>query len=117
MDMMNPELKTAIRALKAASRGGGKAIWSAIAEELDKPKRRRVAVNLSKINRHSQEGDIIAVPGKVLATGFLTHQVTIAAFDYSKMAREKIQASGSRAIKLRDLLDEDVKPSEIKILK
>lgn len=115
--MMNPELKDAIKVLRAASRGGGKAIWGALAEDLDKSKRRRVTVNLSKIDRHTEEGDVVAVPGKVLATGFLNHKVTVAAFSFSGMAEEKIVASGSQAMSLRDLLEGDVEPSEIRILK
>jgi large subunit ribosomal protein L18e len=115
--MLNSELKMAIRVLKAASRGGGKPIWGALADELDKPKRRRVAVNLSRIGRHSGEGDVVAVPGKVLASGSLGSGVTVAAYSFSAGAREKIVASGSRAVSLVDLLEEGVAPSRIRILK
>ncbi len=45
--MLNPELKRVIQTLNAASRKGGKAIWGALAEEMDKAKRSRVIVNLS----------------------------------------------------------------------
>ena len=115
--MLNSELKMAIRVLKAASRGGGKPIWGALADGLDKPKRRRVAVNLSRIGRHSGEGDVVAVPGKVLASGSLGAGVTVAAFSFSEGAKEKIVASGSRAVSLVDLLEEGVEPSRIRILK
>lgn len=40
--MMNPELKRTIQSLKAASRDGG-AIWAALADELDRPKRRKAS--------------------------------------------------------------------------
>ncbi len=33
--MLNPELKRVIQTLNAASRKGGKAIWGALAEEMD----------------------------------------------------------------------------------
>jgi large subunit ribosomal protein L18e len=115
--MLNPELKRVIQALDAASRKGGNAIWAALAEELDKAKRSRVVVNLSKINRHTEAGDFVAVPGKVLAAGALVHPVTIAAYTFSEGAREKISGADSRAISLLDLLEEGVEPSEIKILK
>jgi large subunit ribosomal protein L18e len=115
--MLNSELKMAIRVLKAASRGGGKPIWGALADELDKPKRRRVAVNLSRIARHSGDGDVIAVPGKVLASGSMRTGVTVAAYSFSDGARAKIVASGSRAMSLVDLLEEGVEPSRIRILK
>ena len=115
--MLNPELKKVIRTLKAASKKGGKAIWGAIAEDLDKAKRSRVAVNLSRINRHTEAGDVVAVPGKVLASGSLGHPVTVAAYSFSEGALEKIAQAGSRAISLLDLLEEGVEPSKIRILK
>ena len=114
--MLNSELKMAIRVLRAASRGGGKPIWGALADELDKPKRRRVAVNLSRIGRHSGEGDVVAVPGKVLASGYMGAGVTVA-YSFSEGARAKIVASGSQAVSLVDLLEEGVAPSRIRILK
>jgi large subunit ribosomal protein L18e len=115
--MLNPELKKVIQALDEASKKEGKAIWGAIAEDLDKAKRSRVAVNLSRINRHTEAGDVVAVPGKVLSAGSLGHPVTVAAFSFSEGALEKIARSGSRAISLLDLLEEGVEPSRIRILK
>lgn len=115
--MMNPELKRAINALRAASRGGGGAIWAALADELDRPKRRRNAVNLSRISRHTGPGDVVAVPGKVLASGSLAHPVTVAAYSFSDGAREKIALAEGRAIDLTTLLEEGFEPSKIRILK
>ncbi len=115
--MINNELMETIKTLKAASRISGKQIWRALAEELDRPKRRRVAVNLSRISRHTGEGQIVAVPGKVLASGSLSHPVTVAAYDFSETAREKIRLAKGRALTLRELLEEGVEPSRITILK
>jgi large subunit ribosomal protein L18e len=115
--MMNPELKRTINALRAASRKGGRAIWAALADELDRPKRRRYAVNLSRISRHTGPGDVVAVPGKVLASGALAHPVTVAAYSFSDGAREKIALSEGRAINLTKLLEEGFEPSKIRILK
>ncbi len=115
--MMNPQLKETIKTLKAASRKSGQNIWAALAEGLDKPKRRRASVNLSRINRHTQPGDIVAVPGKVLASGALDHPVTVAAHSFSDGARKKIAQIEGRAVSLTGLLEEQVEPSKIKILK
>jgi large subunit ribosomal protein L18e len=115
--MLNPELKKVIQTLNAASRKGGEAIWGALAGELSKAKRSRVIVNLSKINRHTEAGDVVAVPGKVLAAGSLAHPVTVAAYSFSEGAREKIAGAGSRAISLLELLEEGVEPSRVKVLK
>lgn len=115
--MKNPELRTTVRALRAASKKGGPAIWEALADELDTAKRRRAAVNLSRINRHSGAGDIVAVPGKVLGAGSLRHPVTVAAFSFSETAREKIALMEGRALTLMELLAEGVEPSKIRIVK
>jgi len=112
----NPLLLKTLRALRKASREGPK-LWRALAEELDRAKRRRNAVNLSKINRLTEAGDIAAVPGKVLAAGFLDHPVTVAALSFSETAREKIALAEGRALTLLELLEEGVDPSRIKIIK
>lgn len=114
--MNNPERISTIRALEKASRDGA-ALWRALAEELKKPRRIRAEVNLSRIDRHSEEGDIIAVPGKVLGSGSLSHPVTVAAFSFSRTARRKIHQSDGKAITLKELLSSNIEPSRIKILK
>jgi len=115
--MRNQELMKTIRALKAASKERNAAIWGTLADELERAKRRRVAVNLSKINRYSEAGDIVAVPGKVLGAGSLGHPVTVAAFSFSEMAREEVAIAGGRALTLMELLAEGIEPSKIRILK
>lgn len=114
---MNAELKKTVRTLREASKKGGPAIWAALADDLDKAKRGRVAVNLSRINQHSEAGDIVAVPGKVLAAGSLKHPVTVAAFSFSEKAREKTALAGGKTITLTELLVEGVEPSKIMIVK
>ncbi len=114
--MMNPELKKAIRDLRSASKESGKAIWQKLADELDKPKRRRISLNLSKIERHTEAGDVVAVPGKVLSSGSLSHPVTVAAYSFSEGAKLKISSAEGRVMTLAALIG-DVDPSQIKILK
>ncbi len=115
--MLNPELKHAIRTLRSASKKRDEAIWAKLADELDKPKRRRVALNLGDINRLSKSGDIVAVPGKVLASGSLGHPVTVAANAFSDEAKKKIEFAEGSAIRLLDLLEDGTHPSAVKILK
>ena len=115
--MMNSELEKTIRELKTAKKKTGQPIWGALAEELDKPKRIRVDVNLSRINRLTKEGEIAAVPGKVLASGALEHPVTIAAFSFSEEAKEKIKAAGGETKTLSQLVAEEVEPSKVKLIK
>jgi len=115
--LKNPELEKTIKELKAATRKTGRPIWAALAGELDRSKRSRVSVNLSTIERHTEEGDVVAVPGKVLASGSLTHPVTVAAFDFSDAAKQKILLAKGEAKSLTQLLTEGVDASKVKILK
>jgi len=115
--MENKTLIDTIQALKKASEESGKAIWRALAEELDKPKRRRVAVNLSRINRHTEEGMVVAVPGKVLAAGSLSKPIKIAAFAFSEGAKEKIKTAKGEYMSLLELIDSGIEPKQIRIMK
>jgi len=91
-------------------------IWRAVAEELNKPSRRRRAVNVSKINRYTNPGDYVVVPGKVLGSGNLDHPVTVAALSFSKTAIEKIQRAGGRAMSIFELLREKPDGSYVKTM-
>ena len=105
-----------IKFLKKMAKEHRARIWKAVAEHLRKSRRRKVEVNLSKINRYTSEGDVVVIPGKVLGAGFLEHKVTIAAFAYSESAKRKIIESGSRAITIEELVNENPKGSGVKII-
>jgi len=115
--LMNKELERTIKELKVATRKTGQPLWGAIAKELDRSKRNRNDVNLSRINRHTAEGEIAVVPGKVLASGALEHPITVAAFDFSDLAKTKIKAAGGEVKTLTQLLVEGVDLSKIKLIK
>ncbi len=105
-----------IKQLRKVSRENKAKIWRYVAELLDRPRRKRVIVNLSKINRLTKEGDTVVVPGKVLAGGDLTHPVTIAAYAFSEKAKEKITKAKGRAISILELVKENPKGSNVKII-
>ena len=83
-----------------------KPIWKRVAEELQKPRRKRPYINLYKINRYTKQNEIVIVPGKVLGIGNLDHPVTVAAFSFSKSAKEKIEKSGGKVMSLYKALEE-----------
>jgi large subunit ribosomal protein L18e len=110
----NPERITLIRFLKKQSREKQAPIWLDIADNLAKPKSQRAAVNLSRINRHTKRRDIIIVPGKILGTGTLNHSVTVAAFDLSNKAEEKLKAAKAKYLSIPQLVE---KNPNIKIIR
>lgn len=91
-------------------------LWKRLASDLEKPTRQRKIVNLGRINRFTSDGETIVVPGKVLASGDLQRKVTIAAWQFSDEAVEKIQKANSKAITINELLKHDPKGKKIRIL-
>jgi large subunit ribosomal protein L18e len=113
----NPELIELIRYLKKQSKENKTEIWRNIAERLAKPKRKRIAVNISHLNRCTQRNEIVAVPGKVLGAGKIDHPITIAAFAFSEKAKEKIKATRrGKCLSFFDLIKKNPKGSKVKII-
>lgn len=112
----NPQLIELINFLKKKSRENKVNIWKDIAERLAKPNKKRIAVNLSRLNRHTQKNDVVAVPGKVLGAGELSHPITVAAFAFSEKAKEKIKAARGKCLSYFDLIKKNPKGSNVKII-
>jgi large subunit ribosomal protein L18e len=91
-------------------------IWSEVAQNLGKVNRERPEVNISQIERVTEEGDTVVVPGKVLGSGRLTKKVTVAAFDASRGARSHIEDNGDFMF-IQDLVDDNPEGSEVRIVK
>jgi len=111
----NPLLQGLIQELKKKSIEHGVNIWKRIANDLEKPTRKRRIVNLYKINKSTKANETIIVAGKVLAVGDLDHAVTVAAFNFSGSAIAKINKFG-KAVSINDLIKESPKGKKIRIL-
>ncbi|MFP3985184.1 MAG: 50S ribosomal protein L18e [Candidatus Bathyarchaeia archaeon] len=112
----NPQLVDLIRFLKKAAAENDAKIWNSLAETLAKPRGRRVSVNLSRINRQTENGQIVAVAGKVLGSGTLNHPVNVAAFAFSVAAEEKIKKAKGKCLKFSELIKKNPKGSNVKIV-
>ena len=97
----NKELLSIIIMLKKSK----KPFWVRVAELLERPRRKRIAVNIGKIDKIAKEGKIVVVPGKVLASGYLTKPLVVAAFCYSKKAKSLIERSGSKALTIKEAFE------------
>lgn len=105
-----------IRLLRKAANSNSAPIWDSVADYLERSSRRLVEVNISKINRYTEPGDVVVVPGKVLGAGTLDHEVTVAAFAFTQKAYAKIKSTGGRAILIEDLVRENPRGSGVKII-
>ncbi|AFZ70312.1 ribosomal protein L18E [Caldisphaera lagunensis DSM 15908] len=112
----NEILLNTISSLRKQYKNTKSKIWLYAAELLSRPKRRRIAVNLNKINRFANDNDVILIPGKVLGEGRINKKVTIIAFSFSKEAIEKIRSSGGNYITIEEALKTYPEGKSIKIL-
>lgn len=112
----NIVLRKLIRDLRKASKTHNTPIWGYVADLLSRPSRKRVVVNLGRLNRYVSEGDVVVVPGKVLGFGNLNKRITLATVSISFTALEKVKASGSRLIHIRDLINENPEGSDVKVV-
>jgi large subunit ribosomal protein L18e len=113
----NPELIQLIKQLKKESREKDAPIWLDIAEQLAQPRSQRAAVNLSSINRNTKRDETVIVPGKILATGSLSHPITVAAFSISEQAKAKLDAIKAKYLTIPELVAANPKGSNIKIIR
>ena len=112
----NPNLSALIDKLLEEGARNRAAIWKDVAERLAKPRRLYAEVNLSKIQRYAREGETILVPGKVLGSGEIDKKVAVAALSFSEKARSKIEASGGKCMTIFELLRENPKGSNVRII-
>jgi len=112
----NPQLIHLIRFLKKESRENDAKIWRDVAKYLAKPRRKRITVNVSRLNRYTEKKETVVVPGKVLSTGNIDHPITVAAFAFSEKAKEKIKAAKGKPLSLLQLVKKNPKGSNIKII-
>ena len=112
----NPRIPALISVLKDTARENDAPIWRDMAKRLEIPSRNYAEVNMSKINRHAAENDLVLVPGKVLGAGALGHAVTVAALTFSTTAVDKITNAGGKCMTIEQILEEYPAGSGIRIM-
>ncbi len=84
-----------------------KPFWKRVREILARPRRRRVAVNISKIDQYSKEGETVIVPGKVLGSGTIKKPIRVVAFSFSETAKRLIKESGGEFKYIEEILEKE----------
>ncbi|WP_224268694.1 50S ribosomal protein L18e [Haloprofundus salinisoli] len=112
----NPRLTSLIAELKAVSRDSDAAVWRDVADRLEKPRRTHAEVNLGRIERYAQEDETVVVPGKVLGSGVLQKNVTVAAVDFSGTARKKIEQVGD-VLTLEQVAEQNPEGSNVRVIR
>ena len=112
----NPMLTSLIQDLKKTAYENDAPIWKDIAVRLEKPSRNWPEVNLDRISKYILEKETALVPGKVLSNGNLTKKVSIAAWSFSDKSHEKIKKAGGKCMSIEELLKNNPKGKDIRIL-
>ena len=110
----NPNTIDLIESLTKQSSAEDAPIWKAVANELKRANRKNKEVNVYHIDKYD---DTVLVPTKVLGEGNITKKVTVAAFKFSQEAENKITAAGGKCLKIDELMAENPKGSNVKIIK
>ena len=112
----NPILKELIEKIRSQGYKENIPFLIELAKKLETPRRRRPEVNLSKLNRVCKDNETIVVPGKVLSSGILKKPLTVAAASFSLKAIEKIEKSGGKAITIKELLRDNPKGKNVRVV-
>ncbi len=111
----NMQLKQLAVDLYTMSAQNKSPMWRRIADDLLKPTRQKRLVNIFKLDMYANDGDTIVVPGKVLGTGDLQKKVTVAAFDFSQSAIEKIKQAKGNTMTIRELVQKNPKGKDVRV--
>jgi large subunit ribosomal protein L18e len=113
----NEHLLELVTHLKVESTKQKAPIWRDIAQRLEKPNRNWAEVNISHIKRHANKNDTIIIPGKLLGAGQIDIPVTVAAYNTSNNARDKIVKAGGKFISIQELVKTNPKGTGVRIFK
>jgi len=116
MSKTNPRLEGLIAELKSTARNGGSDVWQDVADRLEAPRRTHAEVNLGRIERYARADETVIVPGKVLGSGALTKEVTVAAVDFSGTAQTKIDQIGE-TLSLEQLLEQNPDAANVRVIR
>ena len=113
----NPRYSALVSTLKEMSRANGANVWRDIANRLESPSNNFAEVNISKINRYTQDGDTVIVPGKVLGSGVLNQKISVAAIKFSGAAEEKITGADGVCMTIEELVQQNPEGKKVRILR
>ncbi len=91
--------------------------WLEIANILSQPTRKRIIVNLDKIEQETKEGDTVLVPGKVLGVGNVSKKIRVVALGFSESAKEKLKKFKGEIVTILEELNKNPGFQGIKIIK
>jgi len=109
--------KTNVELVEAIIKAKKHIKWISVASLLSAPRRKKISVNLDKIDKQTKEGDTIVVPGKVLGNGDVSKKLRIVALSFSEEARKKLKEKKCELISIKKEIDINPEAKGVKLLK
>jgi large subunit ribosomal protein L18e len=91
-------------------------VWRDVSKRLMTPQKNRVEVSVGAINRICQEGDVIVIPGKILADGDIQKKLTVAYYAISKSAAIKLDAAKIERMTIEELVEKNPSGKRVRII-
>ena len=91
-------------------------IWRDVSKYLMAVSRNRVEKNLGDLHNVTNDGDVVVIPGKVLANGTLSKKITVACYSISKSAAKKLDVSKIKRISIEQLMKENPTGKGVRII-
>lgn len=114
--MTNQLVIKMVKDLRQASSKNKAPIWSKLAQMAQKPTIARRIVNVGKLAKVTNDNDVVVVPGKILATGNISHKITLCSFSISATAAKKITQAGGKIINYSEMISKFPTGKGVKII-
>ncbi len=91
-------------------------VWKVVAERITGPRQNLAEVNLSRLDRFTKDGEIVVIPGKLLAYGNINHKVIVGALSFSQSAKKKVEAAGGKCMTLEEIAEKYQDGKKVRII-
>ncbi len=91
-------------------------IWKDLENRLSASRSSKSEINITRLSKITKDGDVIAVPGKILGSGNLSHALTVFSFSISETAIKKIMQAGGKVITINELINKYPNGTGVKII-
>jgi len=91
--------------------------WIKVSEILSSPRRNKINMNISDINKVAKEGKTVVLPGKILSQGEINKKINIVALNFSDKAKEKLLKAGCKVSSIVEEIKKNPEAKGIEIIK
>jgi large subunit ribosomal protein L18e len=102
--MFPDTLNNTIWTLRNALKKNKVPIWKAVIKELSRSRSNRREVNIGELAHVTNDKEVVIVPGKILGSGEISHNLTVWCFTISEVATRKILDAGGKILPLDSLI-------------